>query len=64
MSTACEAIAGNHMGMKVCGVSCVSNMAAGISKNKLSHAEVQETANRVAPVFTKLITESITRIGR
>ena len=63
MSTACEAIAGNHMGMKVSGVSCVSNMAAGISRNKLSHEEVQDTASRVAPAFKKLITESIHKIG-
>lgn len=63
MSTACEAIAANHMGMKVCGVSCIANMAAGISKNPLTHAEVQETANRVAPDFKKLITESISRIN-
>lgn len=64
MSTACEAIAANHMGLKVCGISCLSNMAAGISQNKLSHAEVQETANRVAPEFKKLITKSISEIGR
>jgi purine-nucleoside phosphorylase len=63
MSTACEAVAANHMGMKVCGISCISNMAAGISKTKLTHEEVQETANRVAPDFTRLITESIGRIG-
>jgi purine-nucleoside phosphorylase len=63
MSTACEAVAANHMGMKICGISCVSNMAAGISKVPLTHAEVQETANRVAPDFKKLITESIVRIN-
>ncbi len=62
MSTAVEAIAANHMGMKICGVSCIANMAAGISKTPLTHAEVQETANRVAPEFKKLITESIIRI--
>lgn len=59
MSTACEAVAANHMGMKVCGISCVSNLAAGISKNPLTHREVQETADRAAPVFKKLVTESI-----
>ncbi len=64
MSTACEAIAANHMGMKVCGISCVSNMAAGLSKTPLTHAEVQETTNKVAPDFKKLITESIVRINR
>jgi purine-nucleoside phosphorylase len=64
MSTAVEAVAANHMGMKVCGVSCVSNMAAGISKTRLTHEEVQETANRVAPQFKKLVTEAIARIGK
>ena len=59
MSTACEAIAARHMGMRVCGISCISNLAAGISKNPLTHEEVQETANRVAPLFKRLITGSI-----
>jgi len=64
MSTVCEAIAANHMGMKVCGISCVSNLAAGITDNPLTHKEVQETADRVAPLFKKLITESVTRMGK
>ncbi len=63
MSTVCEAIAANHMGMKVCGISCVSNLASGITDKPLTHAEVQETADRVAPLFKKLITESIIRMG-
>lgn len=63
MSTACEAVAANHMGMKICGVSCVSNKAAGISKTPLTHEEVQEAANQAAPRFKKLITEAIVRMG-
>lgn len=63
MSTACEAVAANHMGLKVCGISCVSNLAAGLSKTPLTHAEVQESANKVAPDFKKLIIESIVRFG-
>ncbi|GLB27432.1 purine nucleoside phosphorylase [Lacrimispora xylanolytica] len=63
MSTACEALAANHMGMKVCGISCITNMACGITDQPLSHAEVQETADRVAPLFKKLITASITKIA-
>ncbi len=59
MSTACEAIAANHAGMKIVGISCISNLACGVSSNPLSHAEVQETADRVAPLFKKLITESV-----
>ncbi|MCD8109828.1 MAG: purine-nucleoside phosphorylase [Clostridiales bacterium] len=59
MSTACEAIAANHMGMRVCGISCISNLAAGISEKPLTHAEVQASADRVAPLFRALVTESI-----
>ena len=59
MSTACEAVAAVHMGMKVCGISCVSNMAAGISKTPLTHEEVQATADKAAPRFKALVTESI-----
>ena len=63
MSTGCEAIAANHMGMRVCGISCISNLAAGISENPLTHAEIQETADRVAPLFQQLITASIVNIA-
>lgn len=59
MSTACEAIAGNHMRMRVCGISCISNLAAGIAPFSLTHREVQEVADQVAPQFRKLVTDSI-----
>jgi purine-nucleoside phosphorylase len=59
MSTACEAMAARHMGIEVVGISCITNMAAGISKVKLSHKEVQETADRVAVKFKMLIGELI-----
>ncbi len=59
MSTVIEAIAANHMGMRICGVSCISNLAAGISETPLCHEEVQEAADKAAPLFTKLVTESI-----
>ena len=45
MSTACEAMAAHHMGLETCGISCITNMAAGISKEQLNHKEVQETAD-------------------
>ena len=64
MSTACEAIAANHMGMKVCGISCISNLGCGMTDQPLSEEEVKETADRVAPLFKQLITESIVRIGK
>ncbi len=63
MSTACEAIAARHMGMRVMGISCITNLASGISPNPLSHAEVQEIADEVAPKFKALVTESIKAIG-
>lgn len=63
MSTACEAIAANHMGMKICGISCISNLGCGMSEQPLSHMEVQETADRVAPMFKRLITQSVIRMG-
>ena len=55
MSTVPEAIVAGHCGMQVVGVSCVTNMAAGVLPVKLSHAEVTETANRVKEVFQTLI---------
>lgn len=59
MSTAVEAVAANHMGMKVCGISCVCNPAAGLSPTPLTHDEVQEAANEAAPRFKNLVTEAI-----
>ncbi len=59
MSTVVEAIAANHMGMRICGISCVSNLAAGLSDSPLTHEEVQEAADKAAPLFQKLITQSI-----
>lgn len=59
MSTACEAMAANHMGLEVCGISCITNMAAGISKVQLDHKEVQETADRVAKDFKALVAKIV-----
>lgn len=59
MSTACEAMAARHMGMEICGISCITNMAAGISQKELSHKEVQETADRVAKSFKELVTKVV-----
>lgn len=64
MSTACEGIAANHMGMKICGISCISNLACGLTDQPLSHQEVQETADRVAPLFEKLVTVSIVNMAK
>ena len=62
MSTASEAMAAHHMGLEVCGISCITNMAAGISKAELNHKEVQETANRVAKAFKELVTKIIVAV--
>lgn len=59
MSTVVEAIAANHCGMRICGISCISNLAAGMSATPLSHKEVQEAADMAAPCFQKLVTESV-----
>ena len=61
MSTVCEAIAAHHAGMRVVGVSCISNLAAGISPTPLSEQEVLDAGRAVAAKFTSLVTESIKR---
>lgn len=61
MSTAPEAIAARHMGMQVLGISCITNMAAGMRK-PLNHAEVMETARRVRGSFMALLEGIIERI--
>ena len=63
MSTVVEAIAANHMGMRICGISCISNLAAGMTANPLTHEEVQEAADMAAPCFKKLLTESVKKMG-
>ena len=62
MSTACEAVAARHMGMEVCGISCITNMAAGVLDVVLDHSEVQETAERVSTIFKTLVTEIVCNI--
>ncbi len=64
MSTACEAVAGRHSGMRICGISCISNLGAGLSEEPLSDEDVKVVASRVAPLFKKLVTEVIIRIGK
>lgn len=62
MSTAAEAVAANHMGMKVCGISCITNLGCGMLEQPLSHHEVQETADQVAVQFEALVTKAIVNI--
>jgi purine-nucleoside phosphorylase len=63
MSTVAEVIAARHMGMKVLAISCVTNMAAGILDQPLSHAEVMETGERVRTTFESLLRAILPRIG-
>ena len=55
MSTVPEAIVARHCGLRVLGISCITNMAAGVLKNKLNHSEVIEAAERVKPQFLRLL---------
>jgi purine-nucleoside phosphorylase len=57
-----EAIAARHMGMEVLGISCITNMAAGVLPQPLIHDEVMETARRVRGSFTSLIEGILERI--
>jgi len=63
MSTVPEVIVANHAGIKTVGVSCVTNMAAGVSKEKLSHEEVQKTADMVKFKFKEVIKEFVKEIN-
>jgi purine-nucleoside phosphorylase len=62
MSTVLETIAANHMGLKVLGISCVTNYAAGVTENKLDHAEVLATGERVRDTLTALLKGVIPRL--
>ncbi len=61
MSTVPEAIVARHMGMEVLGISCITNMAAGVLPQPLNHAEVMETARRVRGAFIALLEEIVGR---
>lgn len=63
MSTVPEVIVARHMGMRVLGISCITNMAAGVLDQPLSHEEVMETAERVRGTFMTLVTEIVGKIG-
>lgn len=59
MSTVPEVIAANHAGMRVLGISCITNMASGILDTPLSHEEVIKVSNKVKDIFTNLVSEII-----
>ena len=62
MSTVPEAIAAVHCGMRVLGISLITNMAAGILDQPLTHEEVQETANLASKQFTRLVDAAIQHV--
>ncbi|MDR0862614.1 MAG: purine-nucleoside phosphorylase [Oscillospiraceae bacterium] len=63
MSTACEAVAARHMGLRVAGISVVSNKAAGLGDTPLTHEEVQAAADKAAPRFKAVVTATLGAIG-
>lgn len=63
MSTACEALAARHAGVRVCGISCISNMACGICDEELSHLDVQAVADKRAGEFERLVTRMIENLN-
>jgi purine-nucleoside phosphorylase len=62
MSTVPEVLTARALGMRVAGVSCITNVAAGMSNSSLSHAEVLETTERVAASFERLVTAFVQRV--
>ena len=64
MSTVPEAIVARHMGMECLGISIITNLAAGISRSRLSHQEVLETAQRIKPKLTKFLNSLFHEISR
>src|SRR5678816_2366164 len=63
MSTVPEAIVARHMGLEVLGISCITNMAAGISDEPINHDDVMATGNRVRTTFTQLLRKVVGRIN-
>ena len=64
MSTVSEVIAANHLGLRVAGVACITNYAAGIKQEKLSHADVKKVAEKAMVGFATILTETISELNK
>ena len=64
MSTVPETIAAKHLGLKVCGISCITNMGAGITEQTLKHEDIKQEALKAMDLFTNLLTHSIEKFGK
>ena len=64
MSTVCETIAANHLGMEVLGIACVTNLAAGLGEGKLVHSEVLEITRKVSGIFQRLLSALVPELAR
>ncbi len=62
MSTAVEAVAARHMGMRICGLSLITNLAAGISETPLSHEEVKQAGQQAGAKFTALVRNAVSKM--
>ncbi|HEX6283986.1 MAG TPA: purine-nucleoside phosphorylase, partial [Pyrinomonadaceae bacterium] len=62
MSTVPEAIVARHMGLEVLGISCITNMAAGISDEPINHEDVMATGDRVRETFAELLRRVVSRV--
>ena len=63
MSTVPEAIAARHQGMRVLGISCITNLAAGMSDEPINHEEVMETGAKVAEIFKELLRRIVIKVN-
>ena len=62
MSTAFESIAGNHVGLRVAGISCITNLAAGLEQVQLKHEDIKDQADKSIDVFCEILKKTISKL--